>query len=130
MVFWSSSKVTTPSPKILSSKAAKDIAKIVNDANLTDDAFVKISRQLDFWFTEGLPEEELIDLAQRLVKGTAVSTPTDECNFQCPKVRYGKTEVMMPIVTTGGMRIQWTWMPDIKPLNIVHPSNSKILGSL
>jgi uncharacterized protein len=35
---------------------------------------------------------------------------------KCPKVRFGKTELQMPIVTCGGMRIQQTWMPDDIPV--------------
>ena len=31
--------------------------------------------------------------------------------FKCPTVRYGKTELQMPIVTLGGMRQQETWNP-------------------
>ncbi|CAM9698797.1 unnamed protein product [Laminaria digitata] len=29
--------------------------------------------------------------------------------WDCPKVRFGKTELMMPIITCGGMRQQFTW---------------------
>ena len=31
--------------------------------------------------------------------------------FKCPTVRYGRTELQMPIVTLGGMRQQETWNP-------------------
>ncbi|KAJ1400928.1 NADP-dependent oxidoreductase domain-containing protein [Ochromonadaceae sp. CCMP2298] len=31
--------------------------------------------------------------------------------FQCPKVRFGRTELQMPILTLGGMRQQLTWSP-------------------
>lgn len=30
-------------------------------------------------------------------------------SFKCPKVRFGRTELMMPIITCGGMRMQQTW---------------------
>lgn len=33
----------------------------------------------------------------------------DRANFKCPKVRFGKTELQMPILTCGGMRMQQTW---------------------
>jgi hypothetical protein len=31
--------------------------------------------------------------------------------FVCPKVRFGRTELQMPILTCGGMRQQETWAP-------------------
>ena len=31
--------------------------------------------------------------------------------FKCSTVRYGRTELQMPIVTLGGMRQQETWSP-------------------
>lgn len=30
--------------------------------------------------------------------------------FTIPKVRFGRTEIEMPIVTCGGMRVQETWV--------------------
>lgn len=32
-------------------------------------------------------------------------------NSLCPKVRFGRTELQMPILTCGGMRMQQTWAP-------------------
>merc|ERR1711871_1861736 len=29
----------------------------------------------------------------------------------CPKVRFGRTEIQMPVLTLGGMRQQQTWSP-------------------
>ena len=29
--------------------------------------------------------------------------------FQCPKKRFGRTEIQMPVLTCGGMRIQQSW---------------------
>ena len=106
MTFWKKSKPILPTPKILSVNAGEEIKKIINDANLSDDALVKISRQLDFWCAEGLNDEKLLNLSRRLVNGTAVSGSVQgiESSFQCPKVRFGKTELMIPIITTGGMR--------------------------
>jgi predicted aldo/keto reductase-like oxidoreductase len=36
--------------------------------------------------------------------------------WKCPKRRFGKTELQMPIITIGGMRIQQTWCPDNLPI--------------
>jgi hypothetical protein len=33
-------------------------------------------------------------------------------NFTCPKVRFGRTEINIPILTCGGMRMQQTWTPE------------------
>jgi len=127
-LFWNKSETALPPPAILASKVAKDIAQTLLDANLTDDAFVKISRQLDFWYSENtLSDEELVALAKRLIDATAVSSCHED--FQCPKVRYGKTEIQIPIITTGGMRVQWTWLPDMKPVQMLLPSDAKILNS-
>ena len=30
-------------------------------------------------------------------------------SFACPKVRFGRTELQMPVITCGGMRMQETW---------------------
>jgi len=118
---------TIESPAILESSVAKLISKIIVDADLTDDALVKISRQLDFWYiSEKLPDVELVALAEKLIKDTMVSSSNDT-TFKCPTMRFGKTELQIPIVTTGGMRIQSTWMPDFVPL--VTPSSTKILKS-
>ena len=53
-----------------------------------------------------------MDLTRHLVK---VATWREEDNdeslkkkFTIPKVRFGKTEVNIPIVTCGGMRVQET----------------------
>merc|ERR1712194_733338 len=29
--------------------------------------------------------------------------------FQCPRKRFGRTEISMPIITCGGMRLQQSW---------------------
>ena len=46
-------------------------------------------------------------------------------NKKCPKVRFGKTELQMPIITCGSMRFQHTWMPDFMP--IIGPNKVKVL---
>lgn len=38
-------------------------------------------------------------------------SPSSSSQFQCPKVRFGRTELYMPILTCGGMRQQQTWAP-------------------
>lgn len=81
---------------------------------LSGDSLVKITRQLEFWVKEGLAEDDLVDLTTRLCH--AASWQSRMGSFQVPKVRFGRTELQMPIVTCGTMRFQHTWMPDFVPI--------------
>jgi hypothetical protein len=94
------------------------IVKVLRDHldALSGDSLVKITRQLEFWVKEGLDENDLVDLTNRLCH--AASWQSRMGSFQVPKVRFGRTEIQMPIVTCGSMRFQHTWMPDFLPLTI------------
>ena len=76
------------------------------DSKLSADAQLKVYRQLynenEQLTNNGINEEEKYRrLAQRHSELVALySTKT----FQCPKVRFGRTELQMPILTCGGMR--------------------------
>ena len=83
---------------------------------LSGDSLVKITRQLAFWVEEGLALENLLNLTRRLCH--AASWQSRIGSFQVPKVRFGRTELQMPIVTCGSMRFQHTWMPDFVPIAI------------
>lgn len=88
-----------------------------NLQDISDDSLIKLVRQLDFWCTEnGMTDEnELLTLTQRLIN--TATWKRHSPHFKVPKVRFGKTEVQMPIVTCGGMRFQHTWMPDYLPIS-------------
>eukprot|EP00934_Nitzschia_sp_Nitz4_P008639 Nitzschia sp. Nitz4//scaffold84_size84139//30119//32022//NITZ4_005194-RA/size84139-snap-gene-0.120-mRNA-1//-1//CDS//3329559021//8629//frame0 len=112
-------KKSPPLPLLLSS--AQDhpqVLKVLKSelANLSGDSVVKIVRQLDFWIKERLPEAELVALTQRLVHTATWQSRMG--SFQVPKVRFGRTELQMPIITCGAMRFQHTWMPDSMPIAI------------
>lgn len=104
---------------------------------LSDDSILKISRQVEFWYTQNSSLDELIVLTERLItaaqrlfdtdtsKGDEPPSPSP-VSFQVPKVRFGRTELQMPIVTCGGMRLQHTWMPDNFP---VSASSKTVLNS-
>lgn len=109
---------------------------------LSNDALVKICRQLEFWFKEGkLGPEDMKNLAKSLVDQSLWYRPLilpdkneshsnndnvkDLESFKVPKRRFGKTELQMPIVTCGGMRLQYTWMSDDLPFS---PNRKKVLG--
>jgi predicted aldo/keto reductase-like oxidoreductase len=81
---------------------------------ISNDSLIKIVRQLEFWTKENLPEDELLTLTEQLVHTSLWRKRFP--NFQVPKVRFGKTELQMPIVTCGSMRFQHTWMPDVIPV--------------
>ena len=90
---------------------------------ISNESLIKLVRQLEFWHSEeGLSDADLIEITHRLVH-TATMLSTD---FVVPKVRFGKTEIAMPIITCGGMRLQKTWMPDHLP---IAPTKARVLKS-
>ncbi|KAL7553252.1 hypothetical protein ACHAWF_016919 [Thalassiosira exigua] len=121
-------------PTFLSSPVGPRIASVLEkhgDA-IRDDSFLKIVRQLEFWHADRkLPDDELSALAERLARAASwrelVDGEEGDAAFQIPKVRFGKTEVRMPIVTCGGMRVQETWIPDHIPL--IKPNKAKVVKS-
>ena len=116
---------------------------------LSDESLVKICRQLEFWYTTAAASDDeenlknhpaqMVEYAKSLVRQATwyiedvVSSNTPETklsslmqNSKVPHVRFGKTEVQIPIVTCGGMRLQHTWCPDNIP---IAPSKKDILSS-
>jgi hypothetical protein len=100
---------------------------------ISGESLIKLTRQLQFWYAEkSLSQAAMLALTQDLI-ATATICHT---NFTVPKVRFGKTELQMPIVTCGGMRVQTTWLPDFTPIsksktNIVqHASQDNLLRLL
>lgn len=90
---------------------------------ISNEALIKLVRQLEFWHEEeGVTEDDLVDICKDLMH-TASMQSTE---FVVPKVRFGKTEIQIPIVTCGGMRLQQTWMPDNLP---IAPSKTRVLKS-
>ena len=93
----------------LEALADPGVAKVLKSAGsaLDDDQVLKIAGQLEFASAEG---KELPARAQSLLAELPAKT------VQVPKVRFGRTELMMPLVTMGGMRLQQTWVPDTTPV--------------
>ena len=89
-------------------KKNKKIIELLNKnyANLTNDSLTKIVRHLNFWIDEkqNLLESDTLELTQKLID---VATWRIR-DILCPKVRFGKTEIQMPIITCGSMRFQHT----------------------
>ena len=107
---------------------------------LTDDALAKIGRQLEYFYDqEKASEDELVKIAKGLIDQSIWYLPLVSDNigtekdrqelkkFKCPKVRFGKTELQMPLITCGGMRLQNSWIPDNVPL--LSPSRDFVLTS-
>ncbi len=107
---------------------------------LSDDALVKITRQLDHFCSNesGVDENEIIALAGFLVdqsvwyqplvdRSVVVSPYSTVFKSKVPKVRFGKTELDISIVTCGGMRLQNSWLPDNIPF--VSPNRNYVLRS-
>ncbi|CAM9199729.1 unnamed protein product [Phaeothamnion confervicola] len=98
------------------------------DAVLDADNEIKIFRRLrsDYFALKGsgvTGEELLRELEVSYVNAVRQTDPlrtrtTEDPatgqngqGWQCPKVRFGRTELAMPIITCGGMRQQQTWRP-------------------
>jgi predicted aldo/keto reductase-like oxidoreductase len=112
------------------SKLPRSVIQLLQDNldDISDDALIKLVRQLDFWYsTDDLKDNEaaLLKLTQKLIDTATWKRHIPD--FQVPTVRFGKTELQMPIVTCGGMRFQHTWMPDYLP--VLSASKSQVLAS-
>lgn len=105
---------------------ASDLDKILGDS------LIRIVRQLQFWYDEGLTETDMLELTERLIATATIC----HSGVKVPKVRFGRTELQMPIVTCGGMRVQKTWVPDNMPISsskssvLSHPSQDNLLQLL
>lgn len=130
--FTEEKKTDEPSiPSFLSSPLGQSVAAIIeaHSTKIHDDSFLKIIRQLQFWHEQSLPDDQFLALTERLCKIALwrEDASNSENKFTIPKVRFGKTEVRIPIVTCGGMRVQETWIPDTVPL--IKPNKSRVVKS-
>ena len=80
--------------------SASSAALKASASSLSDDQLAKISRQLDYHIKNG--ERDVEGIAKGLIEA-AVRVRTE---WKCPTKRFGKTNLQMPIVTIGGMRLQ------------------------
>lgn len=80
---------------------------------LSNDAKVKIYNQLTFesenLIKNGIPDNEVVRIISQRHSDLVKLYLIEE--FSCPKVRFGRTGLQMPILTLGGMRQQQTWSP-------------------
>jgi len=117
----------------LNSDIGPKIADIIDKhvGEIHSDSFLKIIRQLEFWHSKQTSDTEMLALAEKLCKSASwkelAQDETAKEKFTVPKVRFGKTELQMPIITCGGMRLQETWIPDNIPL--LKSDKSKVVKS-
>lgn len=144
-------------PTFLNSPLGPKVASILDKHGdkIHDDSFLKIVRQLEFWYHQLLVKEEdnkdgngnggggemeFLELAERLaltatwrqellndIMIDAKDEDGKSSSFKVPTVRFGRTELQMPIITCGGMRVQETWIPDTIPL--IKPNKRKVVKS-
>jgi len=117
-------------------------------SKLSDETLVKMFRQIEFWYTDGQlmtdgsnNYDRIVRYALSLVRQSTwyLEDMTNNNNNMTnnnnnnnkpkaiPRVRFGKTELQISIVTCGGMRLQNTWCPDNLP--ILAPNRKKVLRS-
>lgn len=80
----------------------------------SNDCLLKVGRRLAC-----LVEYESFDLNAALVPLVQECRLIADNSVKVPKVRFGKTELQMPIVTLGCMRFQMEWGPRITEMNQV-----------
>lgn len=92
-------------------------------STLTADQEVKVYRQLMAKHQDLLQQQPpassaiiydtLRQLHDNIVQSYTNPSPSVDKDvvFQCPRVRFGRTNLSMPILTCGGMRMQQTWTP-------------------
>lgn len=85
-----------------------------NTASISAEAELKIYRQL-VNEQQNLAANGIEDKAQMYERleqrHSELSAMYSTTTFVCPKVRFGRTNLQMPILTCGGMRQQETWSP-------------------
>lgn len=93
----------------------------------SNDRLVKVGRCV----------RSLIELKDEIPLEESLALLVEECNllikpdgFKVPKVRFGRTELQMPIVTLGCMRFQQQWGPKIQTMNQVYSDCQENLVSI
>ena len=92
-----------------------------------NDRFVKIGRSLKSLMThmkeDGVELQTCLELLVEeieilsLISKPSTSSPDSKKVVKVPKVRFGKTELQMPIITLGAMRFQQKWGDSIQTMD-------------
>ena len=82
---------------------------------LSADQQSKVYRQLEWQYTQILIQNPSMDkmaiYAMLEKKHEELVSAYSTIAYECPKKRFGRTEIQMPVLTLGGMRQQETWAP-------------------
>lgn len=92
----------------------EDLQKFIGTSN---DRLVKMGRSMRSLLE--LLEGEPLELSLELLVQESQLLVDDSVSLEVPRVRFGKTELQMPIVTLGCMRFQQEWGPRITNMNMV-----------
>eukprot|EP00592_Proboscia_alata_P010969 CAMPEP_0194354250 /NCGR_PEP_ID=MMETSP0174-20130528/2447_1 /TAXON_ID=216777 /ORGANISM="Proboscia alata, Strain PI-D3" /LENGTH=661 /DNA_ID=CAMNT_0039123139 /DNA_START=37 /DNA_END=2022 /DNA_ORIENTATION=+ len=88
-------------------KIGRNVSSTLRLSATVDNDQEKTDLSLDLLVSEC---EQLSDLLeQNSIPATKTFTTDSSKRLRVPKVRFGKTELQMPIVTLGSMRFQQTW---------------------
>lgn len=109
----------TSPPNFITNPNFADIKTLVNSAKLDDEQIIKLAAQLEYH-----QDHDPANLVERSTQ--IVDSYTTPKGWKFPRVRFGKTEIMMPIVTTGGMRYQQSWAPDTLPITVTNSQVDQI----
>ena len=83
---------------------------------LDDDQKIKIAKQLVYEAAQG---HDTAAAKSALVRSALAANP--DGTWKCPTVRFGRTDLQMPIVTCGGMRMQQAWGGAVTSMDEVLP---------
>lgn len=95
------------------------------DLSSDDDRMVKVGRSLSD-LVDSADKHSNREEGEDILK-QALLNLVDQCeilasyDMKCPKVRFGKTEIDMPVLTLGCMRFQHTWDAAFSDINKVNP---------
>lgn len=95
------------------------------DLSSDDDRLVKVGRSLSD-LVDSADKHSNREEGEDILK-QALLNLVDQCeilasyDMKCPKVRFGKTEIDMPMLTLGCMRFQHTWDAAFSDINKVNP---------
>ena len=97
-------------------------------ANLDAGRQLKLARQLSFEHgvhqRRGTPAAAVgaAAMGASFREKVRIATVGDSWAFQCPTVRFGRTELQMPILSCGGCQMQQAWGGAISTMDAIDPA--------
>ena len=107
---------------------------LLSDICKDEDRLIKIGRSLADLVSRSNEDEETATFSDELEAGLDLLVEESSLlatgDIQVPKKRFGKTELMMPIVSLGCMRFQQAWGTRIETMDDVTPECQENLLSI